>query len=177
MLPDIHRPAISWADQCAQYQAKASNRDDGTMSIARSMQQVPGGEDQPSNRKGELTVYYDGSCPLCSAEIAHYRKFETSGRISFKDIFKVDVALEAQVDQSTLMSRFHVRRADGTLVSGAAAFVSIWSLLPFWRWVAFVAALPGATSLLEALYRLFLPVRSAISRLIRAVQRSRFLAI
>ncbi len=75
--------------------------------------------------------------------------------------------LEPELDRSTLMARFHVRRADGALLSGAAAFVSLWSQLPRWRLVSYAAGLPGATLLLEMIYRLFLPVRPAISRRLR----------
>jgi predicted DCC family thiol-disulfide oxidoreductase YuxK len=114
-----------------------------------------------------MIVFYDGSCSLCSAEIAHYRKMDTYGRLVFRDVAKADIALEPGLDRTTLMSRFHVRRGDGALLSGAAAFVGLWSLLPRWRWVACAAALPGATPLLEMIYRLFLPIRPAVSRLFR----------
>jgi hypothetical protein len=52
-------------------------------------------------------------------------------------------------------------------VSGAAAFVSIWRLLPRWRWAARIAAQPGAMAVLEGGYRLFLPVRPALSSAFR----------
>ena len=65
------------------------------------------------------------------------------------------------------MERFHVRASDGRIVSGVAAFVEIWSRLPKWRWAARAATLPGALTVLEFGYRMFLPVRPAISGLVR----------
>lgn len=62
------------------------------------------------------------------------------------------------------MKRFHVRASDGRVLSGAAAFVEVWTRLPRWRWAARTASLPGALIALELGYRMFLPVRPFISR-------------
>ena len=61
------------------------------------------------------------------------------------------------------MERFHVRASDGRVLSGAAAFVEVWTRLPKWRWAARAAALPGVLTTLEFGYRMFLPVRPFIS--------------
>jgi predicted DCC family thiol-disulfide oxidoreductase YuxK len=53
----------------------------------------------------------------------------------------------------------HVRRADGSLASGAAAFATLWQALPGWRVLGRVAALPGIAPLLELGYRGFLATR------------------
>jgi predicted DCC family thiol-disulfide oxidoreductase YuxK len=63
------------------------------------------------------------------------------------------------------MERFHVRASDGRVLSGAMAFVEVWTRLPKWRWAARAASLPGALAALELGYRMFLPVRPFISRL------------
>ncbi len=58
------------------------------------------------------------------------------------------------------------------LLSGAAAFVEVWSRLPSWRWAARAVALPGAMATLEVHgYRLFIPARPFISRLFRSLRR------
>jgi predicted DCC family thiol-disulfide oxidoreductase YuxK len=68
------------------------------------------------------------------------------------------------------MERFHVRASDGRVLSGAAAFVEVWTRLPKWRWAARAASLPGMLAVLELGYRMFLPVRPFISRLFGRVR-------
>lgn len=65
------------------------------------------------------------------------------------------------------MGRFHVRRADGRLVSGAAAFAELWKATPGWRWLGHIAALPPFVWIGEGLYRLFLLIRPSIQKAVR----------
>jgi predicted DCC family thiol-disulfide oxidoreductase YuxK len=117
-----------------------------------------------SPEQPELIVYFDGSCPLCRAEIAHYRRQQGADRLCFLDVSQADGRIDSDLARENLLARFHVRRSNGQLVSGAAAFVSIWRLLPRWRRAARIAALPGMMTLLESGYRLFLPARPALAR-------------
>jgi len=113
------------------------------------------------------TVFFDGSCALCRAEIGYYRRQDQSAALCFVDVSQTGAAIPAGISQQNAMERFHVRASDGRIVSGAAAFVEIWSRLPKWRWAARAATLPGALTVLEFGYRMFLPVRPAISGLVR----------
>ena len=111
------------------------------------------------------TVYFDGSCPLCSAEINHYASRRGGDRLRFVDVSRDDAVLGADLSADEAMGRFHVRLSDGRLLSGARAFVAIWNEMPGWRWAVRIARLPGMITVLEGSYRLFLPIRPALSRL------------
>lgn len=114
-----------------------------------------------------LTVLYDGACPLCRREIAHYQGIvqrQAARDVRFADVSDPGVPLPPARTRAQLLHRFHVQRADGSLVDGAAAFVALWARLPGWRWLARLARLPGVTPLLEVAYRAFLPLRPTLQR-------------
>jgi len=130
-------------------------------------------EDSVKPECSQSTVYFDGSCPLCLAEISYYRRTDHAESLCFVDVSKSETPIPAGLAQQDAMERFHVRAANGQMLSGAAAFVEIWARLPGWRWVARAAALPGAMPILELGYRLFLPVRPVLSRVFGKMQRLR----
>ena len=115
------------------------------------------------------TVYFDGSCPLCRAEIEYCRRNDQAGALCFVDISEASAVTPEGITKQQAMKRFHVRASDGRVLSGAAAFVEVWTPLPKWRWVARAASLPGAMAALELGYRIFLPVRPFISGLLGRV--------
>lgn len=119
------------------------------------------------------TVYFDGSCPLCRAEIGYYRRKDHSGPLCFVDVSSSDALVPDGLTQRQAMERFHVRACDGQLLSGAAAFVEVWAQLPRWRWAARAAALPGIMALLELSYRLFLPARPTLAVIFGRINRLR----
>jgi len=117
------------------------------------------------------TVFFDGSCPLCQAEIGYYRRRNQTGALCFVDISETGAVKPDGITRQKAMERFHVRASDGRVLSGAAAFVEVWSRLPNWRWAARAASLPGALAALELAYRMFLPIRPFISRFFGRIVR------
>jgi predicted DCC family thiol-disulfide oxidoreductase YuxK len=115
------------------------------------------------------TVYFDGACPLCRAEISHYRAQTGADSLQFVDVAEPGTDLGSGLEREQALARFHVRGSDGALVSGAAAFVAVWSHLPRWQWAARVARLPGILPGLELAYRAFLPIRPYLSRVVGRV--------
>jgi len=111
------------------------------------------------------TVFFDGSCPLCRAEIGYYRQTDQVGALCYIDISEPGSVPPEGITTQQAMKRFHVRSGDGRVLSGAAAFVEVWTRLPGWRWVARTASLPGALITLELCYKIFLSVRPILSHL------------
>ena len=106
------------------------------------------------------TVYYDGACPICSREIAQYRKVQGAERLDFVDVTACDAnGLGPGLSRDAALARMHVGRADGSLASGAAAFAEIWQQLPKLAWAGRIAASPIVLPVLEIGYRVFLRVR------------------
>lgn len=108
------------------------------------------------------TVYFDGGCPVCSREIALYRSQPGADAVNWVDAAHCDAAaLGPGLSRADAMARLHLRRADGSLVSGAAAFTTMWQALPRWAWLGRWLDARPTLWVLEAGYRAFLWVRRA----------------
>ncbi len=111
------------------------------------------------------TVFFDGSCSLCQAEIGYYRRHDQAGVLCFVDVSETGAVIPDSVTQQQAMKRFHVRASDGRVLSGAAGFVEVWNRLPNWRWAARAASRPRVLLALEMSYGIFLLFRPSISHL------------
>jgi predicted DCC family thiol-disulfide oxidoreductase YuxK len=119
---------------------------------------VSGGNASPGF--SPCTVYFDGMCPVCSREIATYRQLRGGDGIEWVDASRCDATqLSAGLDRAGALKRLHVQSADGTLLSGAAAFVEIWRHLPAFAWIARFCANRYALAVLDFAYDRFLLMR------------------
>lgn len=130
-----------------------------------------------SQHTDTLTVLYDGACPLCRREIGHVRGLadrRADARLCFVDVSPSgDRSGRFTEERETLLARFHVQRADGSRLDGAAAFVAMWERLPGWRWLARLARLPGMLAVFELAYRGFLGLRPGMQWLVRRWESAR----
>jgi predicted DCC family thiol-disulfide oxidoreductase YuxK len=111
-----------------------------------------------------LTVWYDGDCPICSAEIGLMRRLDRDRAIAFVDLSLPGVC---PTDREARLARLHAQPRGGRMVAGAAAFVAMWRVLPGLRPLAGAASLPPVLWLLERAYLVFLALRPALQAIAR----------
>ncbi len=105
-------------------------------------------------------LYFDGACPVCAREIAHYRQQAGSEKILWVDASSCPAEmLGPDLSRADALARLHLRRADGSLVSGAAAFVGVWQGLRAWAWLGRLFSSRPAIKALDIAYRIFLRIR------------------
>lgn len=110
--------------------------------------------------KPVLTVYYDGVCPLCSAEITSYQGQKGAEHCEWVDAARCDASqLGHTLNREQALARMTVRLPDGSLRSGAAAFAAIWLALPRTRMLGKLASKRPVLRLLDWGYSLFLKLR------------------
>jgi predicted DCC family thiol-disulfide oxidoreductase YuxK len=113
---------------------------------------------------GKVQVWFDGSCPLCSREIALMRQLDWHGAIEFTDVARPDAM--CPLDREALLARFHASE-DGVIRSGAAAFAAMWRVIPLLKPLGWAARNRVVLAALERLYLVFLRVRPKLQRALR----------
>ena len=132
-----------------------------------------------TDRSEEIEVYYDGSCPLCVAEINHYRRLDRDGQIKFTDVSQAGERIAFDLTKKEAMARFHIRENDNSVLAGAPAFVALWKRLPGWSRLAKVMTFPyllvfagwvysGFLFFRPLLVRIFVLTKNNLARLRRA---------
>ena len=96
-----------------------------------------------------------------------YRKLPTSGTIDWIDITRPGFCPPDGTTPRALKQRLHVFTSSGEMLSGARAFVQVWSQLQGWRYLARIAKFPGLLPVMEITYRVFLVFRPWMQAVVR----------
>lgn len=114
-----------------------------------------------SEQPADIAVYFDGSCPMCTKEIAYYQRLDTDKRVQWVNVAGTNPRCPVGYDQQMLLARFHVMDLKTSQVlNGAAGFARLWREMPNpWRTVGAIASIAPVTWLLEMGYRVTLKVR------------------
>jgi predicted DCC family thiol-disulfide oxidoreductase YuxK len=130
----------------------------------------------------ELTeMYYNGDCPVCSAEMRHYARLcaATERSLKFIDASQRPEALAAcRLRPDHLEQRVYLKDASGRIVSGLPALVQLWWRMPGYRWLAQLSSTPVLKNVFATVYDLAVApslarwARNRVSRQQRALGRS-----
>lgn len=157
--------------------------------ITNSAQSSLGQVQIQGQKNPKIQVFYDGSCPLCVREIAMLKKTLPAGTVHWLNIAPQgkgqadlqscdtdicglapgDDLVTAGLTRREAMKRFHIRTANGTLLSGAPAFLTLWQHHQTWGRLAKALSYPPLVWGLELAYRGFLFVRPTMQALARRI--------
>lgn len=114
-----------------------------------------------------VTVFYDGSCSVCAAEMDHYRAKNHGGRLIFIDVSadRFDPARYGKTLEE-FMAQMYVLDAQGRFYRGVDAFAEIWRTLPGsgYRLLAGLIMAPGLHLLARLGYWLFARFRQFLPK-------------
>jgi predicted DCC family thiol-disulfide oxidoreductase YuxK len=111
----------------------------------------------------ELTIFYDGGCPLCMKEMRHLHKADIKNTIQFVDINAHDFESNYPTINKEEANRIlHGWLADGSLLLGLDVTYKAWSLVGKGGWIA-VLRWPLIKPLADLGYRFFAKYRNSIS--------------
>lgn len=75
----------------------------------------------------QFTVFYDGACPLCMAEMRHLMKRNQKNTLNFVDINHPTFELEyPDLDKNALNARIHGRWDSGEMLTGLDVTYMAW---------------------------------------------------
>jgi uncharacterized protein (TIGR01777 family) len=118
------------------------------------------------------SVYYNGACSVCRAEMSHYaRRCEAAAApVSFIDSsIQYDALVEYGLRSEHLKRRIYLKSPNGQILSGVAALTRLWEQTPGYHWLSRVVSLPIVQPIAEVLYdHIAVPVLVALEKWRRA---------
>ena len=115
-----------------------------------------------------LTIFYDGACRVCAAEMSLYRKRDRTSRLVFVDISDPGFGLERNgITLDDFMAQMHAIDHCGTIYRGIEGFWAIWQAFPGSTWYGLLGRLvmlPGVNMLARTGYGLFARYRRYLPR-------------
>ena len=112
----------------------------------------------------KLTIYYDGSCPLCLAEIHFLKHQNQKGLLEFVSLQELDADVDG-VNCELAFKTIHARIGDKQIISGPEVFFEAYKRTNLWR-INYLFSFAVIRFLYSKLYIVFAKYRHQISRVI-----------
>ncbi|QQG37720.1 MAG: DUF393 domain-containing protein [Candidatus Kaiserbacteria bacterium] len=101
---------------------------------------------------GKVTIYYDGTCTMCSGFVDKIQKGSQESR--FESVDASEGHLGAGISKEEAMHEVHVVDEKGRIHSGADGILAVLAQYPGWRWAAKLGHLPGIHFFVRLGYRI-----------------------
>lgn len=127
---------------------------------------TPAPAGSPCAAAPSTVALFDGSCPLCTKEIALLRTMKNAGSVVFTDVsLPTFVPPPGCPPRAALMKEMHVLQG-GVVHARVPAFRALYTALGWGRFFAWTAR-PPYDALLDRAYTAFLHLRPRLQRLLR----------
>ena len=125
----------------------------------------------------ELTIFYDGGCPLCVSEMRHLSQLDRGQKICLENIHADDFSQRfPHINQQQADKILHGQLASGEMIYALDVTYQAWSLVGKRHWVA-PLRWPLIKQVAHLFYLLFARYRAPISRLLTGSDRCEMCSI
>lgn len=119
----------------------------------------------------ELTLFYDGSCPLCVKEINTLASLDENKQIKLVDIQTTPLCIEyPMIDHDEATTILHGMLPDGKIILGLDVTARAWSIVGKHSWIQLLR-LPVIRTISDVAYLFFARNRYSISWLLTGRSR------
>jgi predicted DCC family thiol-disulfide oxidoreductase YuxK len=107
------------------------------------------------------TIFFDGRCQLCSREIDIFQRLVKDDRFAYVDISLPSFdPVPYGIDAVRVNKHMHVRNEETQqMLIGVDALISMWELVPGFRWLAWLTRLPLIKPFARVGYAVFAWIR------------------
>lgn len=119
---------------------------------------------EPATDPAPLTLYYDGECPICRAEVRWLRRHDRHRRLQYVDVAPPDFSGPPGLPaRARLLERIHLRDATGGVHTGMAVFRIAYRAVGL-GWLVAPTGWPLLRPLFDRLYLAFARHRMRLGR-------------
>ena len=112
----------------------------------------------------QLTIFFDGGCPLCNREVDFLQSRNKNGYLKFVDIDSLDFSKnqDYEITYKQAMERIHALKSDGSLIKDIEVFQEAYTLIGL-GWLYAPTRLPFLNKFTNYIYNLWARYRLKIT--------------
>ena len=110
-----------------------------------------------------LSIFYDGKCPLCMTEMRQLKTYDVNKKINFVDLNSIDFSENyPHIDINEALKTLHGQLESGELIHGLDVTCKAWDLVGKHKWLS-ILRWPIIRIFADAVYLFFAKYRNTIS--------------